>query len=205
MSVFEAQHRSESMPARVALTLIESACALWGMRTTAARAEGLPDLQACILVRIHNAPDQELTVGTLANVLRLTAPTVSDSLKALVNKGYLNRRKNPQDGRVVFFGCTRRGKTSAERLSEWPSGFEESIGGLDDGHQLGLMGALTHLLREQIENGFEIPEPMCASCKHFEVDSWESDRYTCALTGKAFSCGGLHTACEQHVLYGRVN
>jgi DNA-binding MarR family transcriptional regulator len=205
MSVFETQHRAESMAARVALTLIENACALWGMRTTAARAEGLPDLQACILVRIINSPEQELTVGALANALHLTAPTVSDSLKALVNKGYLKRRKNPQDGRVVFFGCTRRGKAAAERLSEWPSGLEESISGLDQGHQQGLMGALTYMLRSQIERGFQIPEAMCASCEHFEVDSWESDHYACALTGKTFSCAGLHTACERHVPFGGVN
>jgi DNA-binding MarR family transcriptional regulator len=205
MSVFDTQHRAESMAARVALTLIENACALSGMRTTAARAEGLPDLQACILVRIKNSPEQEMTVGALAHDLHLTAPTVSDSLKALVNKGYLKRRKNPQDGRVVFFSCARKGKIAAERLSEWPSGLEESISGLDQGHQLGLMGALTFMLRAQIENGFEVPEAMCASCEHFEVDSWESERYACALTGRTFSCGGLHTACERHVPFGSVN
>jgi len=165
MSVFEAQHRSESMAARVAFTLIENACALWGMRTEAARAEGLPDLQACILVRIANSPEQELTVGGLAGALHLTAPTVSDSLKALVTKGYLKRRKNPLDGRVVFFSCTRKGQTAADRLSEWPSRMEETISGLDQGHQQALMGALTFMLRRQIEDGLEI-DPLVVDARN---------------------------------------
>lgn len=205
MSVFKAEHRTENMPARVALTLIETACATWGKRSAAAREEGLPELQACILVRIYNSPSQESTVSALANALRLTPPTISDSLKALVKKEYLRRRRSHRDRRVVHFSFTRKGRRAAERLSEWPAAIEESIADLDSTHLHRLMGALTRLLRDMVEGGFAVPETMCASCDHFEVESWEADRYLCSLTGRDFGSEGLHTECNRHAPWSRAN
>jgi len=151
MSVFTVEHRSESLPARIAITFIENANAANDEQARAARGEGLPTLQSSILVRILTRPERVSTVGELSDALHLTPPTISDSLKALVGKGYLKRRRSPEDGRVVLFGLTRKGRDVAERMSGWADCLEVIIGGLDPDRQVALMGCLTRLLRGQVE------------------------------------------------------
>ncbi|MFC1544358.1 MarR family winged helix-turn-helix transcriptional regulator [Gemmatimonadota bacterium] len=199
MSVFNTEHRSESLPARIAFTFLESASAACEEQVRAARGEGLPTLQASILVRVLSRPDRESTVGELAAALHLTPPTISDSLKALLGKGLVKRRRSPEDGRVVFFGLTRKGRETAQRIGCWGDQFEQSIRRLDPDKQVALMGCLTRLLRSQVEEGYLLPESMCASCVYLESRSVSPDVWACAINGGEFDNSLLSTGCLKHV------
>jgi DNA-binding MarR family transcriptional regulator len=198
MSVFIAEHRSESLPARIALTFIENANAACGEQVRAARREGLPTLQSNILVRILTRPDQQSTVGDLAEALHLTPPTISDSLKALVSKGYLKRKRSPEDGRVVLFSLSRKGKEAAQRMSSWADCLESIIGRLESERQVALMGCLTRLLRSQAEGGYTVAESMCASCTHLAEVAEMPDRWFCRAFEKEFTNDDLRTSCDEY-------
>lgn len=201
MAVFSQDHRAESLSARIALTIIQNGNAAMSSKTTAARQHGLPALQATLLIRIINCEGDGCTVGGLSDALQLTPPTISDSLKALVRKGYLVRRKSSDDGRVVHFRCTPKGKRLAERLASWANPIEASISGLKNKQQEDLMGALTCLLRDQVTSGYSPGEAMCASCDHFEPISWEQHDYHCNRRDIALSPVTIHTDCSGHDPY----
>lgn len=204
MSAYQADHRPANLAARVAHVLIQSADATREDRAVAARLEGLPTLQASILIHINTSSKKESTVGELAGALHLTAPTISDSLKALVNKGFLKRRRSPRDGRIVIFSPTQKGCATAERLTGWRDQIEGSVAALDRKHQLGLMGALTRMLRDRVENGYRIAESMCVSCGKLEVISWEDDLFRCTARGSTFGCDSLVMDCAGHVPWSKV-
>jgi DNA-binding MarR family transcriptional regulator len=199
MSVFIAEHRSESLPARIALTFIENANAACDEQVRAARREGLPTLQSSILVRILTRPDQLSTVGDLAEALHLTPPTISDSLKALVSKGYLKRRRSPEDGRVVLFNLSRKGKEAAQRMSSWADCLESIIGRLEPERQVALMGCLSRLLRSQAEGGYTVAESMCASCSQLAEVADMPDRWICRHFEEELANDDLRTACGEYV------
>jgi DNA-binding MarR family transcriptional regulator len=205
MSAYRVDHRSENLAVRVVQVLIQNADATREDRAVAARLEGLPTLQASILIHINSSSEKESTVGELADVLHLTPPTISDSLKALVNKGFLRRRRSPRDGRIVIFSPTRKGSSTADRLTGWSEQIEDSIAGMDRKHQLGLMGALTRMMRNRVENGYRIAEPMCVSCGSLEVISWEDDLFRCSVRGSTFGCDSLAVNCARHVPWVKVN
>ena len=127
MSPVLPEHRAENIPARVALALIRTGTVTMSKETLAARQEGLPALQASLLIRIYSSARDQCTVGALAESLGLTPPTISDSLKALVRKGLVDRRRSAKDGRVVFFNTTHRGRDVARRLGQWSRPVEQSV------------------------------------------------------------------------------
>jgi len=199
MAVFDKAHRSESLPARIALTLIENGMAAQANKTVAARNEGLPTLQASLLIHMHTFNGNGSTVGVLADKMQLTPPTISDSMKALVRKGYLTRQKSEEDGRVAYFHLTKKGNNLADRLQSWADPIEDSIRGLTADQQLELLGALTRVLRDQVEAGFVPAEAMCASCGHFRTVSEQGNKFYCIRRDELLSLEELCVDCPNHV------
>jgi len=201
MAVFSQAHRAESLAARIALTIIQNGNAATARKTSAARQQGLPALQASLLIRLRNSNGDECTVGALSEAMQLTPPTISDSLKALVRKGYLTRKKSSEDGRVVHFRCSPKGKRLAELLAGWANPIEESISGLEKDQQISMMGTLTHLLRDQVAGGYSPSEAMCASCEYFEPISWDKHRYHCNRRDIPLTPVSIDTDCSGHHPY----
>jgi DNA-binding MarR family transcriptional regulator len=199
MAVFDVEHRTESLPARIALTLVENGNAALAKKANLARSEGLPTLQASLLIHLREFNGTGGTVGYLADAMQLTPPTISDSMKALVRKGFLTRERSKEDGRVAFFKLTRKGLKLAGRLRGWADPIERSIAGLSRHDQLALLGALTRVLRNQVEDGFCPAEAMCASCRHFEVGSHAKNIFHCSRKDKALSLAELCTDCQNHI------
>ncbi len=198
MTVFDSGHRADHLPARIALTFIENGNATLNCRTCAARRHGLPTLQASLLIQLRSADGDGGTVGALADVLQLTPPTISDSLKALVRKGFISRRRSERDGRVAFFRLTPKGRRTADRLMAWADPIEEVIIGLTPEHQLALLATLTRLLRRQVEGGFIPAERMCASCAFFDPVSWDESRYYCRRRDEPIPLEDLRIDCPNH-------
>ncbi len=202
MAVFDQTHRAESLSARIALTLIENGMAAQANKTSAARSEGLPTLQASLLIHMHTFNGNGSTVGVLADMMQLTPPTISDSMKALVRKGFLTRQKSEQDGRVAYFHLTKKGNVLADRLQSWADPIEESIRGLTKKQQLDLLGALTRVLRDQVDAGFTPAEAMCVSCGYFKAVSEEGNRFYCERLDELLSLEELCTDCPNHIECG---
>lgn len=198
MAVFDQDHRSENLSARIALTLIENGNAAHAFKTNTARSEGLPTLQASLLIHLHEFDGSGGTVGALAEAMQLTPPTISDSMKALVRKGYLRRQKSEEDGRVAYFRLTQKGSRLAERLRDWADPIESSIAALNRDDQLALLGALTRVLRDQVEDGFCPAGAMCASCEYFEIASRMPDLFRCIRRDETISLAELCTDCPNH-------
>ena len=86
--------------------------------------DNILNMEQKMLKHIHNAltisevhlidavgrSDKTNTVSEIANVLNLAVPSVTIAVNKLVKKGYLNKAKNPDDGRSVYIMLTREGR-----------------------------------------------------------------------------------------------
>ena len=86
--------------------------------------DNILNMEQKMLKHIHNAltisevhlidavgrSDKTNTVSEIANVLNLAVPSVTIAVNKLVKKGYLNKAKNPDDGRSVYIMLTREGE-----------------------------------------------------------------------------------------------
>ena len=70
--------------------------------------------------------DGPQTCGSLASTLGLSLPTMTGILGRLERRGYLQRSRDPNDGRRVISGLSSEGQGMVERL--WAAGREELAG-----------------------------------------------------------------------------
>ena len=66
-----------------------------------------------ILERMKKNNDH--TVMNIAKYLQVSPPVISNSIKSLIRKGYLNKVLNPEDNRIFFLELTEKGHFSNQR------------------------------------------------------------------------------------------
>jgi DNA-binding MarR family transcriptional regulator len=84
----------------------------------AARSAGLTPQQHQALLAVKGFPDRErVTIGELAERLRVRHNSAVGLVDRLVAQGLLDRRTNPDDRRQVLVGPTERGSELLEQLA----------------------------------------------------------------------------------------
>ena len=80
----------------------------------------LPPHQFSVLARLEDAPH---TNSELADIERVSAPSMKRTTGCLVDKGYISRADDPLDGRQVILSLTPEGRKAVRRIrrhrDEW--------------------------------------------------------------------------------------
>lgn len=100
------------------------------LREAIADSEGMDRLtmpQLRCLQAIAAAGDSPATTGSLAELTRVTAPTMSSMLDGLVGRGLVERRPDPDSRRRVHLFITGQGEALIDRYSEIISRFHRSL------------------------------------------------------------------------------
>lgn len=160
------------------------------MRWQQASEAGLSALQLRILGFIAAHP--EVGVARLADELQIGRPTVSESVKALVEQGLVERRPDPNDGR----GHVLRLKPAGRRPARNAAPLTDAMGGLSDARKKALLLASMQLLEGLVSSGDVQVQRMCWTCKHYKGD--RDKRHHCLLLRKDLAVQELRTDCSEH-------
>jgi DNA-binding MarR family transcriptional regulator len=112
------------------------------------------DVLACLR---RAGPPYRLTPTELHQGLMRSTGTVTHRLHQLEEKGLIERRPDPADGRGLLVGLTRRGRALVDRLAVAHLDHErEFLAGLSAAQQRQLAGLLGHLLAA-VEQRYPMP------------------------------------------------
>ncbi|WP_334150832.1 MarR family winged helix-turn-helix transcriptional regulator [Hyphomicrobium sp.] len=160
---------------------------------------GLSPTQAQILAHlVQRGPTR---VGAVAAAIAVTQPTASDAVTALVRKGYVERRPDPEDARAAQLHPTKAGRRLAEELAVWPDALLAAVDALDPSEGAAFVKALVKMIRTLQERGAIPVQRMCVSCRHFRPNA-HSDAarpHHCAFVDAAFGDAALRLDCGEHV------
>ena len=96
------------------------------------------------LLRILSKGDRNL--GELADVFSVSAPTMSKTVSTLEGRGWVQRRRSDQDGRVVLVSLTPDGADLLARAEDYElTRIQERLASLDDDDRERLFAALETL------------------------------------------------------------
>ncbi|AGA31867.1 trancriptional regulatory protein, MarR family [Thioalkalivibrio nitratireducens DSM 14787] len=139
------------------------------------------------------------TPAALGAYLGQTKGTVSQSLKLLEREGYLTKRDDPDDRRVVRLALTARGRgllaeTAAARA------WSRAEATLAEHERKAMTEGLERLLQglQRAHGGRTFG--ICRSCRHFQTVSEGGHR--CGLTGEALSDSDSRLICHEHEWQG---
>ena len=164
-----------------------------------AEATGLTPTQAQILVHlVRRGPAR---VSALADEIAVTQPTASDAVAALIRKGHVEKRPDPEDGRAARLYAKKAASRAVVEMEAWPDALLEAADVLDPAEKAALLKGLMKMIRTlQMREAIPI-QRMCATCQYFRPyqHSDAAEPHHCAFVDAAFGNAALRLDCDDHV------
>ena len=184
------------LPERIATGLSKIGLALKFQSWQAAGERGLSPTQGQILAMLVSAKGG-VKPSALAERLAVSAPTVSDSVKALMAKGLVERRADDTDARVSLVVATASGRAAGRSASSWPDFLVDAIDALSPAEQEPFFRSLLKMIATlQRENRIPVLQ-MCLTCRHFRpnVHAKSDTPHHCAFVDAPMGARHLRLEC----------
>jgi DNA-binding MarR family transcriptional regulator len=188
---------SEPLDRRIATGLHKLGLAMKHQAWSRASGDGISPTQGQILAAV--AAEGPLTGSELAERLGITLPTVSESARALVDKGALERRADPRHPRASLLVLTAHGRTLADKASTWPDFLASAAGALDQDEQRTFLAALVKMIHALQVDGHIPTSRMCVTCTFFRPNVHEGALpHHCAYVDAPMAEQHLRVDCAEH-------
>jgi DNA-binding MarR family transcriptional regulator len=197
-STFFEQH-TDPLDQRIATGLYKVGLALKHQAWRRASEDGLSPTQGEILAVLSGG---EMRTSQLARRLALSTPTVSTSVRALVEKALVEKAPDDRDARTSLLKLTPEGKRQATKALNWPEFLASAVGEMSQSEQEAFLLGLFKMIRALQEKG-QIPlTRMCVSCRFFRPNAHPQGEkpHHCALVDAPMGPRHLRVDCPEHEL-----
>jgi DNA-binding MarR family transcriptional regulator len=188
---------SEPLDRRIATGLHKLGLAMKQQNWLQASGEGLSPTQGQILAALSLEGPQ--TGTELSARLGVTLPTISDSVRALVDKGLVVRKPDPRHPRASLLQPTAAGRARAAKARTWPEFLASAVDSLSDLEQEAFHAGLVKMIRTLQEDGRIPTHRMCVTCTHFRPNVHEGPRpHHCAFVDAPMATRHVRLECPEH-------
>lgn len=172
------------------------------LRAQAWSDDGSPSLSPTqgAVVRMLAGAATGLRASHVAARLGVSPASLSESIKAMEARQWLQRHADPDDGRASRLRLSAKGRRLAARLDDPANGLGSLLETLDE-PDLGALLRVTQLLvREAQRRGLATGQRTCLGCRYFQpFATGRSDRpHYCAYVAQAFGDPELRIDCNEH-------
>ncbi|HVK83785.1 MAG TPA: MarR family winged helix-turn-helix transcriptional regulator [Kofleriaceae bacterium] len=188
---------TDPLPVRIAAGLNKIGLAMKQQTWELANEEGLSATQGQILaLLVAHGP---LSGKELSERLAVTLPTVSDSVRVLLDKKLVTKAPDPRHPRASLVTPTTRGLEIGGRARSWPEFMADAVGALSADEQQAFLSGVMKMIRSLQEQGLIPLHGMCVTCTHFRpnVRSGPSPHH-CALVDAPLAGEQLRVECPDH-------
>jgi DNA-binding MarR family transcriptional regulator len=198
-SPFQLDHQNKSTESRIIAALERISQAFRVLLWNESKEFALSPIQVQVLIFLLHHSEEKRKVSYLADEFNMTKSTISDTIKALDQKGLINKTTERQDSRSYVIHLTKKGIDIAERTSVFTRELQIPIDKLhpDDKENLllSLMGVIHHLNR----TGVITIQRMCTTCVHYKPADGRQPHF-CKLLNKKIENSELRIDCPDHQL-----
>lgn len=170
------------------------------VRAQSWRGDGVPSLpptQHAVLRMLDGAPEGQ-RARQIAERLGISAASLSDSLKTLEGKGWIERTPDPNDGRAAIVRLTPAGSSLTRKLLGGSQGLGALMRKLDP-QDIGAFLRVTQLLVfEAQQQGLATGPRTCLGCRYFRPYGGGADKpHFCAFIQQPFGDAELRVDCAE--------
>lgn len=199
-SSFNPDRQHEDVDSKIVAALDRIAQAFRVLLWEKTKQHQLSPIQIQILIYLLYHPDDDVTVGYLARHFNLTPATVSDAIKTLVRKSYVERHISGQDRRSAHLHLTHAGAALARSVATWADTVRELLARFDFQERIVVMQFLMRLIEALQQQQLISLTRMCFTCKYFRSQSQTGSRipYFCELMQKPLQIQSLRIDCPDY-------
>lgn len=173
---------------------------LWQKVTGVSAPHGLTPTQVQLLIFLRYHAEEMGRVGVLAAEFGLSAPTVSDAVRVLEEKGLITKRVSKHDARVRVLRLTARGKTLTNQVSDWANALFEHTVAFSDAEKAAILRFLMNLMTSLQRHGIVSVSRMCTSCRFFSPGDGDGAGrpHYCRFLKTSLAEESLRVDCPEH-------
>lgn len=194
-SPFDPQRQGATAESRIVVALERIAMAYRVLLWNEGRNHGLSPVQVQLLLFLRFHPRERGKVSVLAQEFNLSKPTISESVRALEQKGLVNKHGDPADGRSQVIGLTPAGRKAAAHAADFARAIEQPLATLAQPEKEAMLSGLLQLIHGLNKAGIITVQRMCLTCEHHEhVDGG----HYCKLLAAPLQTTELRLDCPEH-------
>lgn len=150
-------------------------------------------IQILIFIKFHRS--EFCTVNYLAEEFNMSAPTISDAVKVLIEKQLIKKVNALDDKRKVYLYLTGKGEKLIKELSSFVDPLFKSISQLKQIEKESLLGSLLKIISDLNSKEIVITQRMCFTCTHLQK---ENGKFYCNLLEMNLKLKDLRVDCPEH-------
>ncbi|MFO0728517.1 MAG: MarR family transcriptional regulator [Myxococcota bacterium] len=194
---------TESLSSRIATGLHKIGLAMKQQTWQQAYGEGLSATQGQILAAL--ATHGALTATELSQRLGVTLPTISDSVRVLVEKALVSKSPDPRHPRASLLTLTKPGAALGGRARSWPEFMAAAVSELSADEQRAFFSGVVKMIRSLQDQALIPLEGMCVTCVHFRPNVRTGPApHHCALVDAPLANDQLRIECPEHEVADRA-
>ncbi|MFN0174004.1 MAG: MarR family winged helix-turn-helix transcriptional regulator [Saprospiraceae bacterium] len=167
-----------------------------------AKVLGISPIQIQILIFVRFHSDDKCKVSYLAKEFCLTKPTVSEAVKSLEQKGFIERQTEIKDTRSHTIHLTEAGKSAVAQTANFANPMLGSLTKIPAAEKGILLEQLLGVVRQLQGAGIIGMQRMCFNCAHYRPGQ-EGHRHFCQLLNAALNTADLRMDCAEHLATAR--
>ena len=195
-SAFDVHRHQEDISSKIVVGLERVSELFRVMLWEKAKPLKLSPLQIQLLIYISFHSPQKNKVTQLAHAFHLSKPTLSDALKVLRGKGYIQKNIEASDKRSHYLSLTQEGQKLLEDIAFFANPLVDLIRDWEKGEQEAFYHSLLKLISTCHVQGLIDSQSMCYSCRYFEK---KNSKPFCSFLKKSLETHQLRVDCPDYL------
>lgn len=197
LSVFDLSAQEQYSSLKIIAGLERISQALRFLMWDTGKRYGVTPIQMQCLIFICFHSEEQNRAGVLAKEFDVTPATISQTIRALTQKGYLEKKPSSSDARIHTLHLTEQGKEITAQIDNWANTLTPLVDSLENKKQQDLLSVLFELIAAMQKQGIISAARQCTTCRFFRPSD-KNDTYFCKLLEKELELNDLRLDCPEH-------
>lgn len=198
-SDFDPAHQSHSTESKIIASLERISQAFRVLLWNESKEFALSPIQVQVLIFLLHHSEEKRKVSYLAAEFNMTKATISDTVKALDQKGLITKEYEQHDTRSYVIHLSEEGERIAGQTSLFTRELQVPIERLDADDKENLLLSLIGVIRHLNKAGIITIQRMCFTCAHYRPDHNGATHF-CRLLNQPLDGADLRVDCPEHLL-----
>jgi DNA-binding MarR family transcriptional regulator len=196
-SPFNLTHQNNSIESKIIAALERVSQAFRVLLWEESKEHALSPIQVQVLIFVLFQNQEKCRVSYLADEFNMTRATMSDTVKALANKGLITKSYDPVDHRSYTIHLTETGKVLAEKTSVFTHQIIAPVEKLHADEKENLLLSLISIIHNLNKSGIITIQRMCFTCVHY-LNNDAGKTHFCKLLNIKLEPKELRVDCPEH-------